>query len=386
MNKPANIPALLGICCFVSMAAMRACDTLLPALAADFNVTLGQAARVIFVFAIAYGVLQLVFGALGDRLGKLRVIAWCALSCVIGNAMAFFSPNLDWLVAARILSGACAAGVFPLALAWLGDNVPYTERQPALARLVSAGVLGMLAGQWLSGIIAEWVGWRAVFLVMSVLFLAAGGALLRAQHRETGTPPPPQKTLQTLRELLSSPACLWILAVVGVEGALAIGALAFIPSWLQGEYGVSLSVAGAIAACYGVGGFIYTRMARVLLGRIGESGLARLGGAALFVGLTSFVSVPWLAWTPLACLLAGFGFYGLHNTLQTHATQMAPHARGSAMALFACLLFVGQSVGIVAAAWVADHLNAATFYWGAGVGLLLLGLAVAQRGAPRSAH
>src|SRR5690606_39767437 len=51
--------------------------------------------------------------------------------------MAFVSPNLDWLVVARIVSGAFAAGIFPLAMAWLGDNVPYETRQAALARLVS---------------------------------------------------------------------------------------------------------------------------------------------------------------------------------------------------------------------------------------------------------
>src|SRR5690625_2708347 len=121
------------------MASLRATDAILPALAADFSVSLGQAARVILV---------------------------CALAGVLGNTMAFVSPNLDWLVVARIVSGAFAAGIFPLAMAWLGDNVPYETRQAALARLVSAGVMGMLAGQWLSGLIAEWVGWRYAFLLI----------------------------------------------------------------------------------------------------------------------------------------------------------------------------------------------------------------------------
>src|SRR5690606_16569274 len=68
----AAIAWLLGACCFASIASMRVCDTLLPALATEFSVTVGQAARVIFVFAVAYGVFQLCFGPLGDRYGKLR--------------------------------------------------------------------------------------------------------------------------------------------------------------------------------------------------------------------------------------------------------------------------------------------------------------------------
>ena len=376
------IPTLLGACCFTSMAALRVCDTLLPVLADDFSVTVGQAARVIFAFAIAYGFFQLCFGPLGDRYGKLRIIALCALASVIGNGMAFVSPNLDWLVAARILSGACAAGIFPLAMAWIGDNVPYATRQAALARLVSAGVMGMLAGQWFSGLIAEWVGWRLAFLVLAVLFLASGAMLLRALQQEPAPVKNGGKAGHRLRDILGRPASRWILTVVTIEGALAFGAIAFIPSLLQRHHEVSLSMAGGVAAFYGLGGFLYTRMAVRLLRRFGESGLARLGGLLLLLGFISFAYVPVLAWTPLACLLSGFGFYCLHNTLQTNATQMAPEARGAAMSLFACCLFIGQSLGVWGAAWVADHLSDHLIFAGAGGGLLILALIVARHGPP----
>lgn len=376
-----RIPMLLGACCFTSMAALRACDTLLPLLAADFSVTVGQAARVIFAFAIAYGVFQLCFGLLGDRYGKLRVIALCTLACVIGNGMAFVSPDLDWLVAARILSGACAAGIFPLTMAWMGDNVEYSVRQTALAKIVSAGVMGMLAGQWLSGVIAEWVGWRLVFLVLTLLFLAAGILLVRALPREPMHSKEKTGAGLGLADIVRRPFSRWILAVVTVEGALAFGALAFIPSLLQRHHDVSLSMAGAIAACYGLGGYLYTRMAGRLLKRLGEQGLARLGGVLLCLGFVSFAYAPLLAWTPLACLCAGFGFYCLHNTLQTNATQMAPSARGAAMSLFACCLFMGQSFGVSVAAWMADHLSDQLIFVCAGAGLLVLALVFARRQA-----
>lgn len=374
----ARVPALLGACCFASMASLRACDTLLPALAADFSVTLGQAARAIFVFAVAYGIFQLLLGPLGDRYGKLRVIAICALASVIGNLMAFASPTLDWLVVARVVSGASAAGIFPLSMAWLGDNVAYAQRQAALARLVSAGVMGMLAGQWLSGLLAEWVSWRLVFVVIAALFVGSGGLLMRALRGQERPSQAGGKSGQRLVDIVAAPASRWILGVVTLEGALAMGTLAFIPSLLQRHHDVSLSVTGAIAACYGVGGILYTRLATRLLGCIGESGLARTGGALLLAGLASFAYAPVLAWTPFACLIAGFGFYCLHNTLQTKATQMAPAARGAAMSLFACFLFVGQSLGILAVAWLADLGSDRLVFLAAGVGLAILGLMVAR--------
>lgn len=358
---------------------MRACDTLLPTLANEFSVTLGQAARVIFVFAIAYGVFQLFFGPLGDRYGKLRVIGWGALACVIGNGMAFVAPDLDWLVTARFVSGACAAGIFPLAMAWIGDNVPYEGRQVALVRLVSAGVTGMLAGQWFSGMIAQWIDWRPVFALIALLFLIAGVWLLRIARDHAPPPRAPRIGRPALLSILGIPQARLILIITTIEGALAFGAIAFIPSLLQRHYQVSLSMAGGIAAFYAVGGFLYTRVAGRLLRRIGEAGLARLGGILLCLGFVSFAYAPFMAWTPIACTLAGFGFYSLHNTLQTKATQMAPTTRGAAMALFACVLFLGQSVGTLAAAWVADHWHDSLIFAVAGAGLLVLGWVAAQR-------
>lgn len=378
-GSPVIVAWLLGACCFASIASMRACDTLLPALAAEFSVTVGQASRVIFVFAVAYGVFQLCFGPLGDRYGKLRVIASCALACVIGNGIAFFSPTLDWLVAARIVSGAFAAGIYPMAMAWVGDNVAYDQRQVALARLVSASVLGTLAGQWLSGLIAEWVGWRPTFAVLAVLFLAAGGLLLRTARGDGPATRTDRQARPALLGILALPAARWLLAVTAIEGALAFGAVAFMPSLLQRHHAASLSLAGGLTAFYGAGGFVYSRVAGRLLRRIGESGLARLGGASLCLGFLAFAYAPNLVWIPAACALAGFGFYCLHNTLQTNATQMAPAARGAAMALFACVLFLGQSVGVLAAAWIADHLSDALIFAAAGAGLLALSLVAARR-------
>lgn len=381
---PAQAPAdsviawLLGACCFASLAAMRACDTLLPALASEFSVTLGQAARVIFVFAIAYGLCQLCFGPLGDRYGKLRIIALCALACVIGNGMASAAPDLDWLVSARIVSGGCAAGIFPLAMAWIGDNVPYERRQLALARLISAGVTGMLAGQWVSGLVAQWLHWRVVFALLAVTFLVTGSILLKYALHAPSSETRRGGSLRAIVGVLKLPRARWIFTMTTIEGAFAYGALAFMPSLLQHHHGASLATAGGIAAFYAGGGYLYTRLAARLLPRIGETGLATLGGITLCAGLLAFAFAPTLVLSPVGCTLAGFGFYSLHNTLQTNATQMAPAARGVAMSLFACFLFLGQSAGIMAAAWTADHLADTLIFVGAGLGLLALSMAVTR--------
>jgi predicted MFS family arabinose efflux permease len=75
----------------------------------------------------------------------------------------------------------------------------------------------------------------------------------------------------------------------------------------------------------------------------------------------------------------GMGVYMLHNTLQVHATQMAPEARGGALALFACSLFTGQSAGVWLASHVVDAAGARPVFVVAALGLLALALDFRRR-------
>ncbi len=90
LERPAQF-WLVGSCAFTSMASMRICDAMLPVFARDFSVTPGQAAGTISAFALAYGLLQLFYGPLGDRLGKTRVIGLATLACTAASCTARLS-------------------------------------------------------------------------------------------------------------------------------------------------------------------------------------------------------------------------------------------------------------------------------------------------------
>ncbi len=96
----------------------------------------------------------------------------------------------------------------------------------------------------------------------------------------------------------------------------------------------------------------------------------------MVLGLSSLVIAFSPVWWPSvpASLLAGFGFFMFHNTMQTNATQMAPAARGTAVSLFASALFMGQSIGVLLAAALVGLLGStAVIALGSGV-LVAVGL------------
>lgn len=75
MLLPRGAIVALSVAAFGSGMSLRVMDAMLPRLAAEFSLTLGAAASVITAFAVAYRLAQLLFGPLGDRFGKYRVVA-----------------------------------------------------------------------------------------------------------------------------------------------------------------------------------------------------------------------------------------------------------------------------------------------------------------------
>jgi predicted MFS family arabinose efflux permease len=371
---------LLSLAAFASAASLRATDTLLPQLAAEFSVTTGSAAAVVTAFAMSYGLLQAVYGPLGDRYGRYLMVCAATLASALGTVACAMAPTLDILVVARFAAGATVGALIPLSMAWIGDVVAYDQRQALIARFLLGQILGTAFGQSVAGVLAEHVGWRAIFVVLAALYLIVGTLLLLELRRNPITRHPAGDATATIRSGLARMAGLlalpWVRFVVGtvfVEAMIMFGALAFIPAHLQQRFSVGPAVAGAMVAAYAAGGVLYALGAKRFVARLGESGLAAGGGLVLAAGYL------WLEFAPVAwasvpgILLIGAGFYMLHNTLQVNATQMAPAARGSAMSLFALCLFSGQSAGVWLAGKVVDVYGTAPVFVAASLGLALIG-------------
>jgi len=355
---------LLSFATFSSMTSQRICDAMLPELSREFGVGLGRAAQVISVFAVVYGLSQLFYGPLGDRVGKYRVVTFATLACALGSGVCAMAGSIDALVVARMLVAAGAAAIIPLSMAWVGDSVPTVQLQESLARLGLGTTFGIAGGQLVGGFLTDAVGWRWAFGFMALVFGSVGTLLYFNWQKQ---PPPYAGTgtgggntahpakVSFVRQALSMMTDPWprtVLLVAVVEGAAGFGALAIWASHLHTTHQLSLSISGSIVALFGLGGVVYMAVARHLIRRFGPVGLSWMGGvlvgvSALVLGLAP--SSYWYLCVP-AGFVAGLGFFMFHNTMQANATQMAPASRGTAVSLFACALFLGQSLGVMAAA------------------------------------
>lgn len=368
---------LLSAAAFASSASMRICDPMLPRLADTFGAPLAAVSAVVTLFAIAYGVLQIVWGPVGDRLGKYRLATLATSAAALASLACAMAPSLAALTAARFAAGAIAAAIIPLSIAWIGDVVPFEHRQPVLARFMSGSILGVVSGQLIGGLLVDSLGWRWAFVALASVFVVAGALLWRElpnvpRAAPVSAPFSPRAMAGHYAAVLRDPWVRRMLALVLAEGLLVFGSLAFIPTTLHERHGLALWAAGLIASGFAFGGLAYTGLARRLIPLLGEQGLALGGGLLLALGMLTVDVSPWWPGALAGCLMMGVGFYGMHNTMQTHGTQMAPTQRGLGVALFAFCFFVGQSAGVAIASALIQAFGFATVYavYAAGVAVL----------------
>src|SRR6476660_6402340 len=174
---------LLGIAAFLVQADARVIDPLLHVVAKEFSTTPASAAIVISSYALPYGLFQLFYGPLGDRIGKLRVMAACLTLFAFGTFACAFVPSLAVFAILRFLTGVVAAAIIPMSLGYMGDKFPYETRQIALGRFMSALMMGQIMGSTLGGIFGQFLGWRNIFLVFGIAALAVSVLLAREGRR-----------------------------------------------------------------------------------------------------------------------------------------------------------------------------------------------------------
>ena len=341
---------IYAACAFASGFALRLVDPIVLPVAGHFAVSATMAAMLNTAYALPYALAQPFLGPIGDRFGKQRCIQVCVAGMALMLAAGAFADSFPLLLATRVFAGIFAGGLIPLVLAGIGDTYAMSERQVALGRMLFAIISGQMLGSVVSGFANVAFGWR------SALFIASGVGAVAAIVAWTQMPAtprhgdaaPPASFAALYGRVFANPKAIWLYAAVMLEGALFSGVFPFMGELLlatTARSGQAISIeTGIVLGAFGIGGLLYAASVRTLLRRLGVRRMCLLGsaGAAACYAAIAFAPLWWLDAAAMLC--AGLAFYMLHNSMQTEATELAPSARGSAVALFACGFFIGQGL------------------------------------------
>lgn len=321
---------------------------MLVVLAASTGFSLAQAVQIFGVYTLLYAVGQPLWGLLSDRFGRLVVLRVALVGVIVGAlASAASAPGeFGWLLAARAFTGLMVGCLYPSMLTLIGDTREGVERARSLSSLQVWAAMGSTLTTLLSGTLAALVSWRLSF------GLTAAGALVLLWILRTV----PTGAAVRSRPVLLDAVRLWPLTVyllAMVEGALIFGGYAYVVPAMQ-EAGATVTTAGLLAAAYGIGIIAGATVVHRVGHRAGRTRLILVGGSLLALGHLSawtFGTVP--AYTVTAVAL-GLANAVIHVSLQGWATEVAPRARATSVALFAGSLFLGSSLFAFLTAELAD--------------------------------
>ncbi|MBE7244922.1 MAG: MFS transporter [Actinomycetospora chiangmaiensis] len=377
---------ILACAGFGSTFALRSFEPLVGVIARDFASDPHRVALLSTAFALPYALTQPILGPVGDALGKERVMTGCLAALCLALLLGALAPDLPSLFALRMLAGAAAGGCIPLSLALLGDRVPMASRQVAIGRFLVAVILGQLSGSTFAGLIEAAIGWRGVAGVTAVVagFACVAVAVgFPAGGRAPARRPAFGAALANYRTILANPRARVLFGAVFVEAIAIFGVFPHLAPLLEARDAGGPREAGLALAGFAIGGLGYAACVGLLVRRLGLARMLIGGGlvcavSLLVVGLAGSWQGDCAALTAM-----GFGFYMLHNTFQTQVTEIAPKARGSAVALHAFSFFCGQALGVAILGEGLLVLGQFGALAACAVTILALGLVTASRLSPR---
>jgi len=333
----------------VAGLSIRVLDPLVAEIARDLASSPQTVAMLASAFAVPYALSQPLLGPLGDAVGKARIIKACLVALLISMIAGTFAPSVETLFASRVAAGLAGGGIIPISFAIIGDRFDIADRQVALSRVLAAMLSAVLVGSIGSGLIASAYGWRTVMGLVTIITAIAMVVAWTSLKPKTSRPPSTFSLRGILRGygiVFQNPRAAICYAAVFIEGVFVFGLLPYVAVLLENRGAGTVREAGLVLAGMGLGGLFYTISVPFLLKRLGSMfTLIRVGGLIAAVGYAGLsAGGPWW-FEAVAFAVLGFGFYAIHNSLQTQATELAPENRGAALSLHAFFFFSGHAAG-----------------------------------------
>ncbi|MFB6634376.1 MFS transporter [Streptomyces sp. NPDC056362] len=347
---------------------------LLPQVADDLGTSVPTAGYLVSAYAIGVVVGAPLLTALGSRIPRKRMLLLLMALFTVGNLASALAPGFGWLVAGRVLAGLPHGAFFGLGAVVAARLVREDRQARAVATMFLGLTVANILGVPAATLLGQHLGWRATFLVVSVIGLLAVAALARL------VPHLPVDGRQGLgrevRALGRSQVLLGLLtAVFGFAGVFAV--YSYLASMTTEVMGFGDSTVTVVLALFGLGmtggalaaGPLTDRALRpTLYGSL----------AALVLALVAFrftVHVPWLALVTVVVL----GAVGFMTT--TPLQMLVMNKAKDAPTLASASNHSAFNLANAGGAWAGGAAVAAGWGWTSpalvGAGLTAVGLAVA---------
>ncbi len=334
---------LAGFCTFLNLYSPQA---LLPSLAAEFGASAAAISATMTAGTLAVALTAPFSGAAADVIGRKRVIITAMLVLVMPTLMIAFAPDVPSLVFWRFVQGLTLPPIFVVMVAYIGDEWPAADVARMAGIYTSGASLGGFAGRFLTGSLADLMGWRNAHIALALITLAsalATAALLPRERRFVRS----ESLAASLRQMLRHLRNPQLLATYAVGFGVLFNFIAtftYVNFVLAGPpYGFTATMLGTVFVIYLVGAAVAPLSGR-LVHRFERRPFMLANFSVWACGIT-LTLIPSL-WSILAglTLCAVCGIVAQAITTGT-VTMTAQEGRSSAVGLYVTCFYIGGSFG-----------------------------------------
>ncbi|WP_158149314.1 MFS transporter [Pantoea agglomerans] len=362
-SPPAAIPVLSSRMIFLfsltsalAVANVYSAQPLLESIAASLQVSTGTIGTVVTATQSGYALGLIFLVPLGDCVNRKKLVITQLLLSVVALITAAVAPDLMTLLCAMLLVGLMAV-VTQLMVAWAAMLASPEQRGQVVGSVTSGIVIGILLARFVSGMIADLAGWRAVYLTAACLLLLISlilAKVLPATAGQTRRTSYPHLLLSVFRLFLTEPQ----LHRRGILALLIFAAFSMLWSSMVLPL-TALSLSHTQTGMFGLAG-IAGALAASRAGAWADLGLGqRATGLAL--ALLTF------SWLPIAALhtsllllifgviLLDFAVQTVHVINQSLIVAARPEAASRLVGAYMCFYSLGSALGAIAATQLYTH-------------------------------
>jgi predicted MFS family arabinose efflux permease len=347
--------ALLYVVFFLLGAELYLVSPLLPEIAPSLGITIASAAAIVTAYAVVYALASPALGIFSDRWPRKRSAIAGAIVFLCGNIGCASAPGLDALIVARGVTGLGAALTGPTIWACLAERTATHQRGRAISLGASAFSLGQLVGVPLGAALAAVGSWRAPFVAVGLLMLAATVTMaVRLESTPVSATP---RRLTALTRPWSSPAIRLGLLASFFQNAARLGPYTYIGAIFATRFGMDVSTLGLVGLLVGTGSMVGSLTSGVILDRLAQRNIpgawVSVFAALLFIPSTvvaSTTSHMWVALTLLGLWFISAGTF--FSSQQTFLLSADPSQRAGVVAWNNSMLNAGTAVGTAALGFV----------------------------------
>ncbi|KEY41136.1 MFS family transporter [Pantoea agglomerans] len=362
-NEPLSAPLVFTLAAGagLSVASIYYSQPMLDIISKQFNAGIGAVGMVPMLTQAGYALGILLLAPLGDRHDRRTIIFIKGLMLVAALLLCGFSGGLSALLIASFITGLTATvaqDIVPASAAL----APERSRGKTVGTVMTGLLVGILLSRVVSGVVAEYFGWRTMYMIAALAVLLITLTLWRVLPRfAPGTSVSYPRLLLSLVHLWRHHQTLRRAALA--QGLLSVGFSAFwstLALMLSDRFHLDSAVAGAFGLA-GAAGAMAAPLAGSFADRIGPARVTQAGAALVMISFALMFLLPLLPMPAQLALivLCTIGFdLGVQATLVAHQTLvygLAPEARSRLNALLFTVVFIGMATGAALGSLALAH-------------------------------